>query len=189
MKKIAIFAGHLFFPADSMHTWDEKNLETGGIGGSEVWAIMLASQFQKDGNKATVFCDCDNWHFAPDGVEYIPYRNIQSVCTYADYDLLIVSRYANVLLNNLKAKRIVVMAHDCVYVNCPDYTEDGLGRADAYMFQSDFQKEQLLLQYPQLKGRTWFRTSQCVDEGRYNDTQKKKNKMLKEQNQNYKKQL
>ena len=92
MKKIAIFAGHLFFPADSMHTWDEKNLETGGIGGSEVWAIMLASQFQKDGNKATVFCDCDNWHFAPDGVEYIPYRNIQSVCAYADYDLLIVSR-------------------------------------------------------------------------------------------------
>ena len=178
MKKIAIFAGHLFFPADRIHTWDEKNLETGGIGGSEVWAIMLASQFQKDGNKATVFCDCDNWHFAPDGVEYIPYRNIQSVCAYADYDLLIVSRYANILLNNLKAKRIVVMAHDCVYVNCPDYTEDGLGRADAYMFQSDFQKEQLLLQYPQLKERTWFRTSQCVDEGRYNVPQKKKNKML-----------
>ena len=178
MKKIAIFAGGLYFPPDMIHTWDERNLETGGIGGSEVWAIMLASQFQKDGNKATIFCDCDNWHFAPDGVEYIPYRNIQSVCAYADYDLLIVSRYANVLLNNIKAKRIVMMAHDCVYVDCPSYSEDGLGKSDAYMFQSDFQKEQLLISYPQLKDKTWFRTSQCVDVTRYEGTPKKKNKML-----------
>lgn len=178
MKKIAIFNGPLTMPAEFIHTWDERNLETGGIGGSEVWAIMLASQFQKDGNKATVFCDCDNWHFAPDGVEYIPYRNLQSVCAYADYDLLIISRYANVLLNNLKAKRIIVMAHDCVYVDCPSYSEEGLGKSDAYMFQSDFQKEQLLKVYPQLKDKTWFRTEQCVDVTRYEGTPKKKNKML-----------
>ena len=80
MKRIAIFNGPLTMPAQYVHTWDERNLETGGIGGSEVWAIMLASQFQKDGNKATVFCDCNSFHYAADGVEYIPYRNFKSIC-------------------------------------------------------------------------------------------------------------
>lgn len=178
MKRIAIFNGPLTMPAQYVHTWDERNLETGGIGGSEVWAIMLASQFQKDGNKATVFCDCNSFHYAADGVEYIPYRNFKSICKYADYDLVIISRYADVLRDGITAKRIVLMAHDCVYVNCPTFADNTVGAADAYMFQSDFQKEQLLMFYPQLKDKTWFRTAQCVDGSRYSGTVKKKNKML-----------
>ena len=48
----------VIYTGPSWEKWDFRNVDIGGIGGSETWAVMLSREFSKMGYRVKVFTDC-----------------------------------------------------------------------------------------------------------------------------------
>lgn len=177
---VGFYIGALYFPPERMHKWDEKNLEKGGIGGSEIWAIEITDRLENKGFHCIIFADCDEWHYSSTGVEYVPYKLFNEVCVYTKFKYFITSRQTYELSTNIKAEKIFLMCHD-PFVLWADKFED-LHKELIYKiaYQSDFQKRLLQQKYIGLEDSDFFRTFQAINPELYQDIDisKKKNKML-----------
>lgn len=182
MKKkiVGIYAGALFFPPERMHRWDERNLETGGIGGCEIWAIEISRRFEKKGFHCKMFCDCETWHYDNYGVEYVPLEKFDYVCGVEHFNMFITSRRTDILNDKIKSDKIFLMCHDPFVLWCDDYDSLNMKFIDKIAYQSDFQKRLLKEKYVGLNDSNFFKTFQAIDMGLYSDVDitTKKNKML-----------
>lgn len=179
-KVIGIYAGSLFFPPDRMHKWDEHNLETGGIGGCEIWAIEISRRFEKNGFHTMIFCDCEKWHYDKHGVEYVPLDKFDFVCNNAVFNIFITSRRTDILNTNIKSEKTYLMCHDPFVLWCDSYDNLKMNLIDKIAYQSDFQKRLLKEKYDGLTDGNFFKTFQAIDMDLYSniDMSLKKNKML-----------
>ena len=180
MKTVGLYVGQLYFLPEKMHTWDERNLYEGGIGGAEVWAIEIASRLEQRGYHTIVFADCDNHHFAEDGVEYVPYRDLEKICSSYKFDYFITSRRTDVLRLDIQCENIYLMLHDpfVLYLNSEEDLH--IEKIKGIFYQSSFQKRLLQSKYRCMKDELFCKTFQAIDASLYNgvDVAKKKNKML-----------
>lgn len=177
---IGIYVGSLYFPKELMHKWDERNLYTGGIGGSEIWAIELAKQLTKAGYICVIFGDPEKEHVTSEGITYIPMEFYDYYIERFEFDYFIASRRINFLKRNIKSKKFFLMLHDPFILDAEHIDDETLIKISAIFVQSDFQKRLLEEKYPELKkveGKIRY-TFQGVDKSWYESQMLKKNKMV-----------
>lgn len=177
MQTIAIYVG----PYPYGGHWDERNLEIGHIGGSEIWAIEIANEFARRGYKVMVFGDPEEEHVTENGVEYIKYSDFKKRNEESDgWDHIITSRRVDAIDDDIKAKDIILMCHDILVIGCDNYDDLKLGtKIDKICYQSLYQKLELRDRY-NIPENKFMATYEGIDMSRYGDVDKveKKNKML-----------
>ncbi|HEY2859486.1 MAG TPA: glycosyltransferase [Terracidiphilus sp.] len=101
---LVIHTGHAF------EAWNGDSLDREGIGGSETAAARLAEAFVRRGYRVVVFGDCREGSSA--GVDYVHLERFASFAAAFHIDVFIVSRYAQVLLQPVRATQRYFWAHD-----------------------------------------------------------------------------
>ena len=104
-KSVMIYSG------PSWEKWDFRNLETSGIGGSEVWQIWLSRELAKLNYRVTSFADCSTTMQDGD-VTWIPYTEYPAWVEQNWTDYAILSRTTDPLRFPLRAGKTFVQIHD-----------------------------------------------------------------------------
>jgi len=105
-KRVVIYSG------PSWERWDFRTMETTGIGGSEVWVIQLAREFDKLGYKVEVFADSPENGIRDGHVIWWNYTYYPEWCKYNWVDYAILSRTTDPLDFPLRAGKIFTQLHD-----------------------------------------------------------------------------
>ena len=184
MKKVVgIYCGSMTYNAGQK--WDSYVVRSEPCGGSETWAVEIASQFNKIGFHVIVFCNCKTWIFDNEGVEYVPYTLYKSRCEYQHFDYFIISRVVEGLIPELNCPNIYLMCHERgifkeYWGNFATYDELQLDRVKKIFVLSEWNKEEMKLFYPEIPDNKYVVTFNGVDTSRYADVDKyeKKNQML-----------
>ena len=175
MGVIGIYVG----PNLYKNNWDEINLETGGVGGSEIWAIKLADEFSRNGDNVFIFGQPKENHISENKVNYIRYEYFQEYVENIKFDHIIMSRRVDGLYDNIPCDSIYLMCHDIGVINAENFNDLHLDKVKKIATQSLFQKEILKARY-HLNDKFFMETCQGIDVNMYSDVDKivKSNKML-----------
>lgn len=184
MKKvIGIYCGEMTY--NTGQKWDSDIIRREPCGGSETWAVELSSQFKKLGFHVIVFCNCENWHFDSEGVEYVPFWLYKSRCEYQYFDYFIASRVINGFIDELECPNIYIMCHergifDRYWGNFASYEQLQMGRVKKIAVLSEWNKDETKKFYPQIPDDKYMITFNGVNDKLYQDVDvnKKKNMML-----------
>ena len=122
-KRIAIWTG----PA--WETWDIDSYKTTGIGGSETCAARLAQTAAAEGHSVTMYGshECKEQY----GVQLMPWDWFRPEEEY--FDLFIASRTVNCIDQRLRAKRVLVWAHDIWLLSGKNISEYHKNRVDKFV--------------------------------------------------------
>lgn len=91
--------------------WDYKNIDQGGIGGSETWQVHMSKEFSNLGFRVLNFNDC--LCETTDGlVRYIPYTKLPEYIEYNWFDYFVCSRTTEPFRLPIRASKNIVMIHD-----------------------------------------------------------------------------
>lgn len=132
-KNVVIYTG----PA--WERWDFRNVDNGGIAGSETWATELARAFSRLGYRVRVFCDCPSQGIMDGDIEYLHYAS------WADYieqnwiDYFISSRTTDPLRFPVRAGKTYVMIHDIWLLSQKDQLF--LDKVDKFCVLSEWHKD------------------------------------------------
>lgn len=124
-----------------------------GCGGTETWVIQIAKKFVKRGYHTIIFCDCKEWVFTKNGVEYVPIELFDNRCNYQYFDYFIMTTTLNEyiynrILNN-GCKNIYVQSHDKfiwyqeTYNEKYIYTNEKYTEIKKYIALTNFHKKNL----------------------------------------------
>ena len=105
-KSVVIYTGPMWQP------WDFRNVDEGGIGGSETWAVMLARELQKLDYRVTVFADCPQRGLSDGDIPYLHYTEYPQYIEQHWIDYFISSRTTDTLRFPIRAGKVFVMIHD-----------------------------------------------------------------------------
>lgn len=175
MKRLAIYLG----PFAYGDKWDERNLEIGVIGGSEIWAIELSNEFVGRGYDVTLFADPSVEHDSPIGVHYAFWQTFRQVAASKPFDYIITSRRVDEITDDIPCDNIILMCHDTIVIGCEKKEDLKLHKIKKVCYQSLFQKYMLKKKYG-LTNDDFMRTYEGIEMDRYADVDsfKKENKML-----------
>jgi len=111
-QNVVIYSGPMW------HKWDFRNIDEGGIGGSETWVVWLARELEKLNYRVKVFADCDGVN---DGtIEYMPYTQYNEYIEQNYIDYFISSRTTDPLKFPIRAGKIYVQIHDIFLLSPKD---------------------------------------------------------------------
>lgn len=183
MKKvIGIYCGDFTYNGTK---WNSYTVRTNGAGGSEIWAVELASAFYKLGFHVIVFCDCPEWWFDPEGVEYMPYWYFNSRRQYQHFDYFISSRRAEEITPDFECPNIYLMSHEIgifnkYWGNFETFEGLKMDKVKKIGVLSEWHKQATLKLYPQLRGDQLFITHNGIDQSLYEnvDHHEKRNMMV-----------
>jgi glycosyltransferase involved in cell wall biosynthesis len=121
-KSVVIYSGPMW------HRWDFKNVDEGGIGGSETWAVMLARELNNLGYRVTVFADCEGDRLNDGEIEYLNYNLYPKFVEQHWVDYFISSRTTDTFDLPIRAGKKFVQIHDVfllsdrnkIYLDCVD---------------------------------------------------------------------
>ena len=105
-KSVVLYSG------PSWEKWNYKNVDTGGIGGSETWQVMLGRELSKLGYRVVSFCDCSESGEMDGDVTYYKYTDYNEYIDQHWIDYFITSRTTDTLRYPVRAGKIYVMIHD-----------------------------------------------------------------------------
>lgn len=105
-KRIVIYTGPMW------HRWDFRNVDSGGIGGSETWAVMLARELNKLGYRVQVFADCPESGIKDGDIDYLHYNEYPKFVEQNWCDYFISSRTTDTFDFPLRAGKKFVQIHD-----------------------------------------------------------------------------
>ena len=103
---LVIHAGFSYEP------WNGATIDKTGIGGSETAAAKIAESFARLGYHAVVFCDCKGMEALINNVEYKPLDSFEHFIDRHFIDVLVISRYANLLEHAFRAGKAYFWIHD-----------------------------------------------------------------------------
>lgn len=183
MKKvIGIYCGNFSYNGEN---WDSWKVRSGGAGGSEIWAVELASEFNKLGFHTIIFCPCDYWHFNEEGVEYVPYNMFESRTQYQHFDYFISSRRAEEITPYFECPNIYLMSHEIgifnkYWGNFETFEGLKMDKVKKIGVLSEWHKKATLKLYPQLREDQLFITQNGIDMSLYEnvDFDNKRNMMV-----------
>lgn len=104
-KTIGIFSGLSF------EHWDYRNLDQGGIGGSETWVIHISKELSKLGYRVVNFNDCEK-EINDGNVQYIPFSKLNEYVEYNYFDYFISSRTTEPFKLPIRSKKNFTIIHD-----------------------------------------------------------------------------
>ncbi|HVV56266.1 MAG TPA: glycosyltransferase, partial [Mucilaginibacter sp.] len=96
----------------SYEPWNGHTIEKTGIGGSETAAAKMAEAFTRLGYHSIVFCDCRGMEGIVNDVEYKPLDTFEHFIDRHFIDVLVISRYANLLEHPFRAGKAYFWIHD-----------------------------------------------------------------------------
>jgi len=105
-KNVVIYSG------PGWHKWDFRNVDEGGIGGSETWQVWLARELSKIGYRVKSFCDCSEPGLMDGEVEYRHYTDYNRYIEQNFIDYFISSRTTDPFKLPLRAGKTFVQIHD-----------------------------------------------------------------------------
>lgn len=183
MKKvIGIYCGGMTYNGNY---WDSDVVRAGGAGGSEIWAVELASAFYSLGFHVIVFCCTEYWHFDAQGVEYVPYTMFNSRKQYQHFDYFISSRVTEELDPYFECPNVYIMSHeigvfDRYWGNFCTFKQLKMDKVKKIGVLSDWHKKATMKLYPELNENQLFITQNGIDMSLYEnvDVSKKKNMMV-----------
>lgn len=183
MKKvIGIYCGDFTYNGEY---WDSNIVRTNGAGGSETWAVEMASEFNKIGFHVVVFCCCSVWHFDNEGVEYVPYQYFEGRAEYQHFDYFISSRRSEEITEKINCPSIYIMSHEIgifnkFWGNFETFSGLRMDIVKKIGVLSEWHKQATLKLYPELREDQLFITSNGIDQTLYKkiDYSKKKNMMV-----------
>jgi Predicted glycosyltransferases len=114
-KSVMIYSG------PSWEKWNFRNVDHGGIGGSETWQVCLARELDKLGYRVTVMCDCPEPGIKDGNIEYWHYSQYEDYVDQYWMDYFISSRTTDTLKFPVRAGKIFVQIHD-VFLLSDRYT-------------------------------------------------------------------
>jgi tetratricopeptide (TPR) repeat protein len=128
-NEVVIFCGPGF------EKWSPKNTAQ-GIGGSEEAVIYLSKELTKLGWKVNVYADPQEDAGIYDGVEYVPYYNVN----WSDeFNIFVSWRHIDIFdIPTFKAKKAYLWNHDLQ--NSLTYTPERVSKIDKVMFLSNFHR-------------------------------------------------
>ena len=104
-KSVVIYTGPMW------HHWDFRNVDIGGIGGSETWAVMLARELTHMGYRVTCFADCA-LPIMDGEIEYLHYNQFPSYVEQNWIDYFIASRTTDTFDFPVRAGKKYCQIHD-----------------------------------------------------------------------------
>lgn len=172
MKKvIGIYCGDFTYNGKY---WDSDIVRSEGAGGSEIWAVEIASEFRKFGFHVIVFCCCEYWHFDNEGVEYVPYTLFNGRIQYQHFDYFISSRRAEEITPDFECPNIYLMSHEIgifnkYWGNFETFEGLKMDKVKKIGVLSEWHKKATLKLYPQLREEQLFVTYNGIDQSLYKD--------------------
>lgn len=170
MKKvIGIYCGDFTYNGKP---WNSDIVRSGGAGGSEIWAVELASAFYKLGFHVIVFCNCPEWWFDSEGVEYMPYWYFNSRRRYQHFDYFISSRRAEEITPDFECPNIYLMSHEIgifngYWGNFETFEGLKMDKVKKIGVLSEWHKKATMKLYPQLREDQLFITQNGIDQSLY----------------------
>jgi GT2 family glycosyltransferase len=130
----------VLYTGKAFERWTPKNLDDGGIGGSETATVYTARDFVRKGWRAKVFGDCDGQEGLYDGVEYLHHEKFPGWVQSEKADLFVSSRRPDVFSLPIRAGRSACLAHD-IWLS-PDKNADlHVDRVDLFFVLSPWHKQ------------------------------------------------
>jgi len=184
MKKVVgIYCGD--FTYRNGENWDSYVIHSQGAGGSETWAVEIASAFQKKGFHVIVFGNPDFWKFDDEGVEYVPYYLFESRCQYQHFDYFISSRRVDEITPYLECPNIYLMSHEIgifsrYWGNFVDFSGLKMDKVKKIGVLSEWHKNATKSLYPELTDEQLLLTFNGIDQNLYKniDRGSKRNMMV-----------
>ena len=128
------------YTGQAWERWSPRNLDEGGIGGSETATVHTARAFAKRGWQAVVFGDCEGMEGNYDGVEYVHYGKFDDWIRNREFDLFVSSRRADVMVHPIRAKHKAVVVHDIWLAQDPNANLN-VDRVDKFFVLSPWHKQ------------------------------------------------
>ena len=154
----------VFAIGDGLQTWNSETVQRTGIGGSELMAIHMSEGLAKLGHYVTIYNSCGSEAIIH-GVTYKPTKELWS---HKDCDVLVVSRYAN-LLDSIQARKKFLWCHDVVAQYA---TPELLKLTDKVLALSQWHKQNLVWEHG-LSEEHVLVTRNGIDLSRFDQTIKK----------------
>jgi glycosyltransferase involved in cell wall biosynthesis len=102
----------VLYSGPSWEKWDFRNVDQGGIGGSETWQVWLARELVKLGYRVKSFCDCPESGIMDGDIEYLHWSQYNSYIDQNFIDYFISSRTTDPFKYPLRAGKTFVQIHD-----------------------------------------------------------------------------
>lgn len=158
----------VMYTGKAFETWTPKNLDEGGIGGSETATIYTARDFVRKGWRAKVFGDCLGKEYVYDGVEYIHHEKFVDFLAVQKMDLFVSSRRPDVFNLPIRAGRSACLAHD-IWLS-PDKNADlHVDRVDKFFVLSPWHKQFFMSHHQGVPENKIYITRDGVDLGRFKE--------------------
>lgn len=130
----------VMYTGKAWEQWTPRNLDEGGIGGSETATVYTARDFVRKGWRAKVFGDCAGQEGLYDGVEYIHHEKFSTWVGAEKADLFVSSRRPDVFGLPVRAGRTACLAHD-IWLS-PDKNADlHVDKVDLFFLLSPWHKQ------------------------------------------------
>jgi glycosyltransferase involved in cell wall biosynthesis len=93
--------------------WTGADIETKGLGGSETWAVEMATQMKRQYDHVVFFCNCVE-RSVYRGIEFLPIRFYEQFMATHDVTTCIVSRFSHYLFAPMhtSCKQVILYLHD-----------------------------------------------------------------------------
>jgi glycosyltransferase involved in cell wall biosynthesis len=157
-ENVAIYSG------PSWERWSYKNVDEGGIGGSETWVVWVARELSKLGYRVTVFADCPITPDRDGDVEWLHYTEYPKWADQHWVDYFISSRTTDTLNFPVRAGKIYVMCHD-IWLLSPK-SQLFMDRVTKFCALSEWHKK-FMMEYHGIPEEKMIITSNGIDFNRF----------------------
>jgi len=166
-ETVVIWQGPSYVP------WDDRNLEIGNIGGSEVWTIHLAREFDKLGYRVIVFNDCPNMKKSFGNIEYVHWTEFGNWQEMNFIHHFISSRSLEPFKLNIRAKNKFCVLHD-IWIMLNEQNDIVYkDRVDKFFCLSKRHKE-FVVDHHKIEENKILITANGIDFARFQDTNEDK---------------
>jgi GT2 family glycosyltransferase len=161
----------VIYSSMSWEKWDYKNIENGGIGGSEIWQIYLSREFDKLGYKVINFNDCAE--DCKDGnIQYLHYSKLPEFLEYNWVDFFISSRTEEPFQYNIRSGKNFIISHDVWLLSGQQIKYQN--KINKYLCLSDWHKT-FFSQHHNIPLEKIHITSNGIDLSRFDDVKVERN--------------
>lgn len=161
----------VLYTGGAWESWSPKNVNEGGIGGSETCAVYVARDFARKGWKSFVYGNCADREGNYDGVQYIHHEKIRPFLQNK-IDLFVSSRRHGIFGEPINADKKVLWVHD-IWADANPLSDIHIDSIDKVFVLSPWHKKFFLGHHTRVPEEKVHVTRNGIDLGRFSDKVRK----------------